>query len=174
MIPTVARATTREDLDAVRDLIRAFAAWGTEQEKQMGGSGTPKVFADLDVELAGLPCPFGPPGGCLVLARLDGAPAGCVGFRDLGRGTMEVKRMFVLPEMWGRGVGGAMLDVLLIEARAAGHARAVLSTHHALLAAQTLYARKGFRPMPPTGELPGIEPDIEIFMAMLLHTPDRI
>jgi putative acetyltransferase len=171
MTLTVARATSAEDLDAVRDLVRAFFTWAMAQVEDKGPPDRPTPFDTLDAELAGLPGRYGPPGGCLILARLDGAPVGCVGSRALGPDTMEVKRMFVRPEAWGTGVGGTMLDALLAEARAAGHSRAILSTHKQLRAAQALYARAGFVTVPPSDEFPGVQPDIEVCMARALDQP---
>ena len=79
------------------------AAKGTEPP-------TPSVFANLEKELGGLPGRFGPPAGCLLMARLDGAPAGCVAFYGQDATTVEIKRMFVRPDAWGKGIGGRMLS----------------------------------------------------------------
>jgi GNAT superfamily N-acetyltransferase len=168
---SVRRATCAEDIAAVCDLNRAFAAWAMAQVEDTGPPGAPTPFDTLEAELAQLPGRFGPPAGCLLLARLGGAPVGCVGFRDLGQGALEIKRLFVRPEAWGRGVGDALLALMLAEARAAGHRRALLITHRELHAAQALYARHGFRIVPPSDEFPGVKPDIEVCMARPLDPP---
>jgi carbonic anhydrase len=155
----------------VRDLVRAFAAWATARVAGEMPPNRPTPFDDLKAELAGIPGGVGPHGGCLILARMDDVPVGCVGSRDLGGATVEVKRMFVRPEAWGRGVGSAMLDRLLAEARATGHVRSIPSTHRARIAAQALCARKGFAIVPHSGEFPGVQPDIDLCMRMSLDAP---
>ena len=113
MAVAIARAETPEDLDAVRALIRDFFAWAMAHVAEGGKAPNQSVFANLEAELAGLPGRFGAPSGCLLLVRLDGAPAGCVAFYGQDGTTMEIKRMLVRPEAWGKGVGGRMLEVLL-------------------------------------------------------------
>jgi len=168
---TVARAETLDDLDAVRGLVRDFFRWAMTQVAEQADADVdaqnPSVFANLDAELAGLPGRFAPPSGCLLLARLNGAPAGCVAFYGQDATTMEIKRMFVRPEAWGKGIGGRMLDVLLAEARAAGYVRYLLSTHRKLHPAQALYRRVGFREVPGSPDFPGIVEGVDICMEMI-------
>jgi GNAT superfamily N-acetyltransferase len=109
MTVTVTRARSIEDIDAVRVLIREFFAWAMSNVAKDTEIPNPSVFANLETELAGLPGRFGPPSGCLLLARLDGVPAGCVAFYGQDAETMEIERMFVRPEALGKGVGGRML-----------------------------------------------------------------
>lgn len=169
MTLTITRAETPEDLDAVRGLIREFFAFAMDElePERPEGAPPPPVFAGLDAELAGLPGRFAAPKGCLLLARLDGAPAGCVAFFGQDDTTMEVKRMFVRPEARGRGVGAELVAALLTEARAAGFTRHVLSTHHKLHAAQALYRRAGFREVPCSVVSPTAMPDIEVCMELV-------
>lgn len=162
---TVTRAETPEDLDAVRDLVRAFVRWAmTEIEN----SDNPAVFAGLEAELAELPGRYAPPGGCLALARLDGVPAGCVAFFDRGNATLEIKRMFVAPTARGHGIGGRMLQLLLAQAQAIGHQRALLWTHHSMHSAHAVYARAGFRKVPFSGDFAGATDGIDVCMEMTL------
>ena len=55
-----------------------------------------------------------------------------------------VQMVFVLPERWGRGIGGRLLDATLAEARSRGYERALLSAHAADPRATSLYAGRGF------------------------------
>lgn len=77
------------------------------------------------------------------VARLDGEAVGCggVAFED---GLAEVKRMYVRPEMRGRGIGQAILARLEEEARARGVCRLVLETGDVLHAAIRMYESAGF------------------------------
>jgi GNAT superfamily N-acetyltransferase len=164
---TITRAETPEDLDAVRALFRDFFAWAMENVAKGEKDPNPSVFANLEAELAGLPGRFGPPSGCLLLARLDAAPVGCVAFYGQNATTMEIKRMFVRPDGWGHGIGAQMLKVLLTEAEAAGYVRYRLSTHHELHAAQSLYRRAGFHDVPGSPDFPGIVEGVDICMEMI-------
>jgi GNAT superfamily N-acetyltransferase len=166
MAVAIARAETPEDLDAVRDLIRDFFGWSMVHVAEGEKDPNPSVFANLEAELAGLPGRFGAPSGCLLLARLDGAPVGCVAFYGQDAMTMEIKRMFVRPEAWGKGVGGRMLEVLLAEAEAAGYVRYRLSTHHKLHTARALYRRAGFHEVPGSADFPGIVAGVDVCMEM--------
>jgi GNAT superfamily N-acetyltransferase len=162
----VTRAETPEDLDALRDLVRSFVRWAMAT---IAKTDNPEaVFAGLEEELAGLPGRYGPPRGGLVLARLDTAPAGCVAFFDRGEGRMEIKRLFVQPEARGHGIGDAMLDLLLKDARAMGHRQGLLWSHHSMHAAHSLYRRAGFREVPVSDRFPGAVDGVDICMEMAL------
>ncbi len=166
MVVDIARAETPEDLDAVRALIRDFFGWAMAHVAEGETDPNPSVFANLEAELSGLQGRFGAPSGCLLLARLDGAPAGCVAFYGQDATTMEIKRMFVRPEAWGKGVGRRMLEMLLTEAAATGYTHYRLSTHHKLHMAQALYRRAGFREVPGSADFPGIVEGVDICMEM--------
>jgi putative acetyltransferase len=78
------------------------------------------------------------------LARLDGEAVGCGGvalFADLG----EVKRMYVRPDVRGRGVAQAVLARIEDEARNAGLDLLKLETGDRAFAAHKMYERAGFR-----------------------------
>lgn len=173
MTLVIARAESPEDIDAVRDLVRDFFAWAMAHLAEGEKDPNPSVFANLEAELAGLPGRFGPPPGCLLLARLDGVPVGCVAFYGQDATTMEIKRMFVRPGAWGKGVGGRMLELLLSEAETAGYVRYRLSTHHKLHTAQALYRRAGFRDVPGSSDFPGIVEGVDICMEMI-PSPDGV
>ena len=162
---SIGPAETPDDIDAVRALIRDFVRWTMAE---IAESDNPAVFAGLETELAGLPGRYGPPSGCLVLARLDGEPAGCVAFYAQDAATIELKRMFVLPRARGHGMGGRMIDVLLAHARAAGFRRVRLSSHHSMHAAHAAYRRAGFRDVPVSAEFPSAVAGIDVCMELTL------
>jgi GNAT superfamily N-acetyltransferase len=163
-------ARTAEDLEAVRGLVRAFHRWAMAE---IAKTDNPAVFAGLEAELAGLPGRYGPPSGCLVLARLDGTAAGCVAFYGQNAHTIEIKRMFVPPEARGHGIGGLMLDLLLSRARAMGYRRCLLSSHHSMHPAHAVYRQAGFRAVPVSAEFPSAVADIDLCMELDLHERAR-
>jgi putative acetyltransferase len=67
--------------------------------------------------------------------------------------TCELRKMYFRPEARGRGLGRALLDLLLDEMRTAGYRRCYLETTSWMDAARQLYQRAGFEPLcAPLGE----------------------
>ncbi len=168
---SIRRAETPDDLDAVRALIRGFVRWTMAE---IAETDYPAIFAGLEMELAGLPGRYGPPTGCLVLARLDGEPVGCVAFYAHDASTIEVKRMFVLPQARGHGIGARMMALLLAQARAEGFRRALLSSHHSMHAAHGTYRRAGFRDMLVSAEFPSALAGVDICMELALGAAEGL
>lgn len=107
---------------------------------------TPGVeYMRADAE--GLPGPYVPPLGGLWLAAAGDLAVGCVALRPLANGVAEVKRMYVAPEWRGRGVGRALMERVVAEARARGCETLRLGTLHDMAEAQALYRSLGFRPI---------------------------
>ena len=98
-----------------------------------------------------------PPGGQLLVARYDGAPAGSAGVRLLDGTTAELKRVFLREPMRGRG--GAPLLVRAAEdaARTLGATRMILDTRGDLVEARGLYARLGYTETAPHNNDPYAE-----------------
>ena len=76
------------------------------------------------------------------LIRVGEATAGCVAFYSTEPGALKLEHFYLAPEWQGRGLGTAVLDVLLAEADAVG-ARVVLTVLRES-DARRLYERRGF------------------------------
>ena len=98
---------------------------------------------------------FLPPEGLFLLARLDGAAAGCGGWRNLGDGRAEIKRMFTAAEHRNRGVARAVLAELERTAAAAGIEELVLETGTVQPEAIGLYESSGYHPVDGFGYYAG-------------------
>lgn len=151
----IVQASSGEQLDEVRQLIRDFVAWArvrlaTDIDR------VNRYFdpASFEPELAGLPGRYAPPAGSLLIAYDDGRPVGCVGMRDLGDGTCEMKRMFVSAEARGKGVGKALVDRLLDDAREVEYRLMRLDTSMHQHEAMALYEQSGFRRTEPYYDVP--------------------
>ena len=146
----IVEAETTQQLDQVRSLIRAFVAWHRTEHahdiERIERYFDPVAF---EAELAGLPGKYAPPEGALLVAYVDGQPAGCVAMRDLGEGSCEMKRMFVPGPFRGLGVGRALAERVVEAAREAGYRRIRLDTSRNQIEAIGLYRRIGFKPIEP-------------------------
>ena len=105
------------------------------------------------------PAAFAPPHGTFLLLEDDeGAPLGCGGLRTIPptpEGVrMEVKHLYVVPALRGRGLGRRLLEALEAAARDAGARTLVLDTNRSLEAAAGLSRSAGFAPVPPFNDNP--------------------
>ena len=147
---TISQATTSQQLDDVRSLMRAFVAW--HRERHIEDLDLIDSYFDEDEwehELAGLPGKYAPPKGSLLIAYHDARLAGCVALHDLGHGVCEMKRMFIPTELRGLGIGRALADRIVGDARKAGYRRMRLDTSKRQNEAIRLYERSGFRKIAP-------------------------
>jgi GNAT superfamily N-acetyltransferase len=90
--------------------------------------------------------------GTFVIARAEGRAVGCGALRRLDETSAEVKRMYVEPELRGRGIAKLVLDHLEAAALVMGIHRLVLETGIYQAEAIGLYRRMGFDPVRCWGE----------------------
>jgi GNAT superfamily N-acetyltransferase len=111
------------------------------------------IELDIEAEIAAGPPPeLVPPGGVLLLARVDGAPAGLGGVRHLDTEVAEVKTMYVDPAHRGQGLARAILSELEAIAREHGCRATRLDTSDYLTGAVALYRAAGYREVPAYNE----------------------
>jgi len=166
---TITQADTDTKLQQVRNLRRAYLAWQRQTYHErldlVEKYFDPKAF---EVELAALPGKFVPPSGRLLLAYHDEIPAGTVALRDLGDQICEMKSMFVESQFHGKGIGRALAETLIEQARAIEYAKMRLDTGPRQMAAQRLYHSVGFHDIEPYYELPSELREIMLFMELIL------
>ena len=110
-------------------------------------------FQGFEAELAALPGDYAAPGAVLLLAMIDGQPAGCGAIRPLSDvdypNACEMKRLFVRPAFRRFGLGRLLSRALLDRATEAGYSTLLLDTLDEMEAARGLYASLGFVEVPP-------------------------
>ncbi|MGB7265021.1 MAG: GNAT family N-acetyltransferase [Terracidiphilus sp.] len=116
--------------------------------------GFTPCFQNFGDELAGLPGVYVPPEGRLALATIQGEPAGCVALRRVDAERAEVKRLYVRPDFRGYGLGRALLQWVMAEARAAGYQEIVGDTMPVMRDALALYDSVGFERGQPYSDHP--------------------
>lgn len=102
-----------------------------------------------------------------VVAFLREEPVGCGAFRQFEGGLGEVKRMYVLPRLRGRGVARAVLAEIEAWARELGIERLQLETGAELAGARKLYEGRGYEYIPNYEPYVGL--DRSVCLAKDLH-----
>jgi putative acetyltransferase len=140
MAVTIAPPREPVQLEAVKALFREYA----------GSLGFSLGYQDFEAEMASFPGKYGADkGGALLLASVDGAPAGAVALRRMVPGICEMKRLYVRPAFTGQSLGRKLAEALVAEARTLGYARMRLDTvADQMQAAVGLYRRMGFVDIP--------------------------
>lgn len=85
-----------------------------------------------------------PPNGAFVVVWIGERQVGCGGLKRLDSSACELKRMFLTPEVRGRGLSTRLLSVLEARARDLGYSKARLDTGDRQQAAQRLYEGAGY------------------------------
>ena len=133
------RPRTAAEIAAVKALFLEYA-------QSLGFS---LCFQGFDEEMATFPAKYSPPKGGLLLASVDGAPAGAVGVWQQAPGICEMKRLYVKPEFRGLDLGRRLAEAVVEEGRRLGYRAMRLDTLKTMVAARGLYAKMGFAEVPP-------------------------
>ena len=88
---------------------------------------------------------FTPPDGLFLVGYLDAVPVASGGWRRRDETSVEIKRMYVDPDVRGRGLARAMLAELERTAAGAGASRVVLNTGFRQSDAMAFYEAHGYR-----------------------------
>lgn len=130
----IQQVETAEALAAVRFLLEEY--WNS--------FGFTPCFQNFGDELAGLPGAYAAPAGRLALATIGDQSAGCIALRRVDADHAEAKRLYVRPAFRGVGLGRALMEWAMGEARAAGYREIVGDTMPVMRDALALYERMGF------------------------------
>ena len=131
------RPITSADSAAVADIIRAVMP-------EFGASGP--GFAIHDAEVDDMAAAYSQAGCAYFVVEVDGRVCGGAGVAPLHgeAGTCELRKMYFLPELRGRGVGNALIVRCLDAVRGLGYRQCYLETLTGMDAAQKLYEKHEF------------------------------
>jgi putative acetyltransferase len=137
---TILQASSPEQIAQARELFLEYAT----------SLGFSLCFQNFDRELAGLPGDYVLPEGRLLLAEYEGQLAGCVALHKIEPGICEMKRLYLRPQFRGKGLGRALAEHLIAEARQMGYRRMRLDTVEPVMKdAVAMYRVMGFREITP-------------------------
>lgn len=152
-------AASEDEIETVRGLFREYENW----------LGLDLCFQGFEEELKNLPGKYAAPEGRLYLALVDGQPAGCIAMRMLEDGVCEMKRLFLRETARGRGLGRALIERVIEDARLQGYRKMRLDTYPPKMGkAVWLYESHGFRVIEPYYDNPHGD---TLFMELDLSAP---
>ena len=137
---TLVQAESSEQVAQARELFVEYA-------KSLGVN---LCFQNFEQELAGLPGHYAPPDGRLLLANYEGQLAGCVALHRWEAGVCEMKRLYLRPSFRGKGLGRAIAEAIIAEARNIGYRCMRLDTIEPIMKdAVEMYRKLGFHEIAP-------------------------
>lgn len=96
----------------------------------------------------------------VVLAYENEKPLGCGAMKEIGTGSMEIKRMYVSPESRNKGIATKILAELENWAVELSCVTCMLETGKRQPEAIDLYKKRGYRIIPNYGQYAGVENSI--------------
>jgi putative acetyltransferase len=95
-----------------------------------------------------------------VIAYYNDKPVGCGCFKKFDEQSVEIKRMYVDPELRGRGIASAVLNELEKWAKENGFKHTVLETGLKLDDANALYRKQGYEIIENYGKYAGVKSSV--------------
>ena len=96
----------------------------------------------------------------VIVAYLDEQPVGCGAFKEYDPQTVEIKRMFVHPDVRGQGIAVQVLAALESWAAECGYSACVLETGKKQPEAIGLYQKAGYVIIPNYGQYAQVDNSI--------------
>jgi len=144
---------TDKDLELVKTLFTEYANFLKKQLVEYANlPWLVQYYQDFEEETANLPNGYRPPEGFLLIAKHEKQLAGCVTLVKMSEGTCEMKRLFVRPKYQRLGIGKALCEAIIEQAKKAGYSNMRLAT--ALEIPKALYKSLGFKEIAPFADVP--------------------
>lgn len=103
-----------------------------------------------------------------IVAYLENKPVGCGAFKEYNSNSVEIKRMFTLPETREQGVASKVLLALEDWAKELNYQSSVLETGIRQIEAVQFYKKKGYKIIPNYGQYKNVENSV-CFEKELIH-----
>lgn len=136
-------ANREQHAQPIRELFWEYLRWANAKVKENFGVSF-DIAAMLEDDMNTLD-KFMPPKGRLLLGYVDDQLMGVACLKTLTEDMGEIKRMYVRPEARHQGLGRALLNQLLEEARRIGYERIRLDSARFMKEAHQLYRTCGFQ-----------------------------
>ncbi|MBN2591103.1 MAG: GNAT family N-acetyltransferase [Sedimentisphaerales bacterium] len=144
---------TKEDIDNVKKLFYEYLAYLKKEFYEYADMAWYiEYYQSYENEIENLPGDYQLPKGCILLAKYDNEPVGCVALDEQSDGICEMKRLYIQPNYQREGVGTALCKALIYEAKKIGYSKFRLAT--ALEPAKQLYKALGFVEIEPFDHVP--------------------
>ncbi|MGD2146233.1 MAG: GNAT family N-acetyltransferase [Anaerolineae bacterium] len=147
---TIRQAKTEADRALVRELFWEYLDWANARLNEEYGINL-EIESMVERDMAKLEI-FLPPDGRLLLAMEGAQAVGLACMRRIKEDAGEIKRMYVRPEFRKQGIGRALVEAIIADARAIGYASIRLDSTRFMKAAHSLYRSMGFREIEPYPE----------------------
>lgn len=131
---TYIQATTASEFETAKRLILAFT-----QTLNLD-----LAFQNFQEEITSLDTRYNGPKGALLIAEVDGQPAGVVAVHEFSTGVAELKRLYVDPNFRHFGLGAELVERIIAVATDKGYQRIRLDTLPTMTGAQKIYQALGF------------------------------
>ena len=106
-------------------------------------------FQHFDGEISDLSAQYSEPEGCLILCYENNFPIGCVALRKFNFDICEMKRLYILPQARGKGIGRVLAEKTVQKAGVLGYKKIKLDTVETMKEAIALYKSMGFKEIEP-------------------------
>jgi GNAT superfamily N-acetyltransferase len=162
---SVSIAKSPDDFEVAAGLCRLLGEWDAATHEANG------IAAEIVVGLfhsqtnASLADRFSGPRSMMLIARWEGAAAGCIAWEHFDETADEIHKFYVDPAFRRRGIGGALMRGALGAVDARGKGRTVLQTSLFMSDAIAVYRSFGFGSCAAFRPVPDILRDTEIFMS---------
>ena len=165
---SIYQVRTEEDRVDVRLLFWEYLQWANSRLDEEYGIHF-DIATMLEQDMLELD-KYSPPGGCLMLAKYERQLAGLACMRKIREDIGEIKRMYVRPAYRKKGIGKALVEAVIEEARTNEYSRIRLDSARFMTSAHSLYRSIGFAEIEPysESEIPPALHEHWIFMELWL------
>lgn len=136
------RCIEPRDDEAVASIVRRVAV-------ELGATGCGSSSEDPEVQC--MSKAYSGPEAAFFVVEMNDRVLGCGGFGPLAggpEGTCELRKMYFMPQLRGKGAGRDLLETCIASAREAGYDYCYLETRDSMKVAQILYSHHGFELLP--------------------------